>query len=161
MDELVELYRKTVDRAKEVDLPAMGRPIYSELSTEQREINSELNMLREEIHMREFADRQLFELKFYWSLGLVSFLIGVVVLVRLNPWLGFGGIVIGFSEMLCWTSPLFNGGFLSPQVANLLNYKLGFSLVTWVVLVVFWLLYDQNVLKTSSNAPDAIPETPE
>ena len=42
--------------------------------------------------------------------------------------------------MLCWTSPLFHNRLLSKEFEYLLNYKLAFSVITWILLIVFWLL---------------------
>lgn len=35
-------------------------------------------------------------------------------------------------------------------LASLLNYKLAFSLITWAILIVFWLLIDRKILRTKS-----------
>lgn len=40
--------------------------------------------------------------------------------------------------------------YWSTGLASLLNYKLAFSLITWAILIVFWLLIDRKILRTKS-----------
>ena len=161
IEELLEMYREADGAAKEAGLPDLGadqatlRPYavppgmrhQQDLDAGQQEISARRFQLRHEILMREDANLQLFKLKFYWSAGLVSLLAGVWVLMRLNTWVGFSAIVVGFSEMLCWTSPLFQRALPNQQLEILLNYKLTLSIVTWIVLVAFWLLLDKGIVK--------------
>jgi len=97
---------------------------------------------------REQDQIQLTQLKFYWIAGLLSLLVGLLTLFRFNAWLGFSGIVVGISEMLVWTSPLFFNKSLNQQFVSLLDYKLTLSVATWLIIVALWLIIDEkNLLK--------------
>jgi len=150
LDELVELYREVRLRADEAGLSELDQRgdfinrRDDPPSDAEMEIMAEMRQISQEIQSREHDTRQLFKLKFYWLAGLASLLIGIFVFRNFNAWLGFSGIVIGFSEMLCWTSPLFHTRVMSQQFEVLLNYKLILSLLTWLILVVFWLVTDRK-----------------
>lgn len=109
--------------------------------------------IKKEINNREYDEKQLFKLVFYWVCGLVSLFTGIIAFIRVNRWLGVSGIIIGFSEMLCWTSPLFHNRLLSQQFQHLLDYKLIFSTVTLILLITLWLLIEKKgfLLKNNSS----------
>ena len=145
MDELVELYREA---RREVDAHEAD-PDKDEMEPHyrmQEEPYLSANQIRSEITAREHDKRQLFKLFFYWFCGLLSIFIGIFSFRRINPWLGLSGIIVGFTEMLCWTSPLFHNRLMYQQFEYLLNYKLLFSLITWILLIGLWLLVEKRNL---------------
>jgi len=74
---------------------------------------------------------------------------GLVSFVKVNRWLGLAGIIIGFTEMLCWTSPLFHHRY-----EHLLDYKLIFSGITWVILISLWLMIQKKGFLFGYEVPE-------
>ena len=141
--ELVVLYRKAKKRVEDYESDKKNPEVrYSERY--HKEPYKSERAIKKEINNREYDNKQLFKLMFYWFAGLFSFLIGGFVFRKFNPWLGLSGIVVGFSEMLSWTSPLFHNRILSQQFEALLNYKLIFSFITLAMLIGLWLLVDSR-----------------
>ena len=151
MEQLLDLYREAFDAVEEYELD----PNNPKLGIFQRPINmppyeSEYK-IRSEIQSRESDEGQLFRIRFYWLCGLTSLFVGIFAFRRINRWLGLTGIIVGFSEMLCWTSPLFSNRVFSSQFESLLNLKLSLSLVTWVLLIGLWLLIEKKRLLDESG----------
>ena len=136
---LTELYRDAHLAVKEYE-SISSNPKISYREQRTTEPYESERKIKKEIVAREHDQKQLFKLIFYWACGLTSLIVGILVSIKINRWLGVSGIIIGFSEMLCWTSPLFHNRLLSKEFEYLLNYKLAFSVITWVLLIVFWLL---------------------
>lgn len=143
LDDLVILYREATKEVKKYESDSDNSKIdhYDRRHTEPYETQYKIE---EEINNREYDAKQLFKLVFYWFCGLVSLLIGIVAFIKINRWLGVSGIIVGFSEMLCWTSPLFHNRLLSQQFEYLLNYKLIFSAITWILLITLWLFIENR-----------------
>jgi hypothetical protein len=135
LEELVVLYREAREESA------------AKAANEEATDDPDQDARFREIQSREHDHQQLVKLRFYWSAGLIIFVLGVLVFRRFNAWLGFSFIVIGFSEMLCWTSPLFHFSLMSQQFEALLNTKLTFSLITWVLLIISWFLFDTGVIR--------------
>jgi hypothetical protein len=148
LDQLVALYREAYTKVKDYeanpDNPKVG---LKERSTTEP-YRSE-GKIKKEIRSREQDRMQLFKLSFYWGCGLLSLAIGIGTFYKVNAWLGVSGVIIGFSEMLCWTSPLFHNSVVSQQFLTLLNYKLIFSFITWVLLIALWLVKEKGTGKVS------------
>jgi len=99
--------------------------------------------LRREIETWEAQRNSIFQLRFFWTLGLLSVLLGIWCHTKWNAWLGMAAIISGFSEMAFWTSPLSRSSGAMPEFERLLGNKLVFSVITWGCLVVLWLLVDK------------------
>lgn len=110
---------------------------YQQQTTEPYE--SEIK-LREAIERREAWQRKLVELWFFWIAGVVSVAVGIVVLRRVNEWLGMSGVLIGYAEMAYWTSPLVDRQYSGAEFETLLDIKLLLSAITMISLIVLWLL---------------------
>jgi hypothetical protein len=108
--------------------------------------------LREEIERRENQQKQVSELCFYWASGLISILIGLWAFRKINAWIGMSAVIVGFSEMLCWTSPLLHRTWAGNEFVTLLNYKLFLSACTWAFLIVLWLSIARGNLLTESKS---------
>lgn len=143
LNEVTNLYREAHNKVKEYEANPNNPKIKYEEFNSTEPYKSEIAIKRE-IQNREYDRKQLFELCFYWSIGLLSVLLGIYVFGKFNQWLGFAGIIVGYSEMLCWTSPLFHTRILSLQFEHLLNFKLAFSLITWLMLIAMWLLIERK-----------------
>ncbi len=147
LDELVILYQSAQANIQKYE----GNPenpiieFRNKRGTEPYE--SELK-IKKEIKNIEFDENQLYKLWFYWSCGIISLFLGIFAFKNINNWLGLSGIIIGFTEMLSWTSPLFHTRMLSQQFEYLLNYKLVFSIITWALLITIWLFIEKKDLIT-------------
>jgi hypothetical protein len=143
LDELVELYREAKINVDNYEANSENPKIERHNKRDTEPYESEI-IIKKEIENREYDENQLFKLWFYWSCGLLSVFFGIFAFQKINNWLGLSGIIVGFSEMLCWTSPLFHNRLLSQQFEYLLNYKLCFSLITWVLLITIWLFIEKK-----------------
>ena len=101
-----------------------------------------------EIERRENWQRKVVELWFFWAAGVVSIAVGAVVMRRINGWLGITGIVVGYAEMIFWTSPLLHRRYTGSEFEALLDIKLLLSAITMASLVVLWLLNTRGLLKS-------------
>jgi hypothetical protein len=104
------------------------------------EIESEKNRIAQLIRHREERNKDVFELWFFWSCGLLSVIFGVIIYLKLNHWIGMAGLISGFSEMVFWTKPSFRSFGGVPEFEMLLNSKLALSIVTLSILTTLWLL---------------------
>ena len=145
LDELVILYRNAKNKVDTYERNPNNPEVEFHNRQHTEPYESEIK-IKKEIEAREYDENQLFKLWFYWACGLSSVFIGIVVFHKINNWLGLAGIIVGFSEMLCWTSPLFHNRLLSQQFEYLLNYKLLFSFITWLLLISLWLLIEKKKL---------------
>ncbi|MCP3673467.1 MAG: hypothetical protein GY829_03195 [Gammaproteobacteria bacterium] len=150
LEELVVLYRKAQNDVESYESDSSNPEIERRFRRDTEPYEAEIK-IKKEIEAREYDENQLYKLWFYWSCGLLSVFIGVFTFQRINVWLGLSGIIVGFSEMLCWTSPLFHNRLLSQQFEYLLNYKLLFSLTTWILLIILWLLIEKKSLLTQNG----------
>lgn len=97
----------------------------------------------------EAYDQAIKKMRFYWFCGLLSVLIGFIAYLRIDQWVGMVGLITGFSEMIFWTCPTIIGVF-GPRIEfeRLLNNKLFFSIVSWLILLVAWyvmkVLHERN-----------------
>ncbi len=104
--------------------------------------------LRKEIERRENWRRQVVELWFFWAAGVVSVAVGGVVMRRINGWLGVSGILVGYAEMIFWTSPFLHRRYTGAEFEALLDIKLLLSAITVASLVVLWLLNTRGLRKS-------------
>jgi len=139
LDELIPLYaaaKAKVD-AHEADPSNPRLAPYQQRTTEPFE--SEIK-LREAIERREAWQRKLVELWFFWIAGAFGVAIGIVVLRKVNEWLGMSGILVGYAEMAYWTSPLVDRQYRGAEFEGLLDIKLLLSAITMISLIVLWLV---------------------
>lgn len=147
LEELVALYDSAHRAVEEFEEDSANRaiPPFERQQDERYETKSQL---REEIRAWEARTKNIFELRFFWALGFIGVLLGVLGRLKANAWMGMAAIVAGFSEMIYWTSPL-NRYRAGPEFERLLTEKLVLSVLAWVLLVVLWLLLE----KRSPQAP--------
>lgn len=140
LDELVRRYdpiRKQVDqirqeRAKASKDSRLGEDVDVEPFKSEHALSDAI---------KEWEDRakEIRELRFYCTIGLAFFVLGLACYRKLNRWAGVTLVIAAFSEFIYWTSPTFLGGGMR-EFDRLLGYKLAFSLVSLVLLVsVIWL----------------------
>ncbi|HEY6248636.1 MAG TPA: hypothetical protein VI685_01680, partial [Candidatus Angelobacter sp.] len=87
----------------------------------------------------ERKTEEIHGLRFFWTIGLVLLVLGIVIYKRLNRWVGFTLIIAALSEFIYWCSPTFFGG--TREFDRLLWNKLVLSLVSLALLVVVvWMI---------------------
>ncbi|HEX6878864.1 MAG TPA: hypothetical protein VF135_00745 [Terriglobales bacterium] len=140
LDELLRRYepiRKQVDDARK-EAEKTGKEITYQSQSQSEPFKSEQE-LRSAISEWEGRSKEIRQLRFYWSVGLIFLLIGTLSYWRWNRWFGVTLVIGAFSEFLYWTSPTFLGAG-TREFERLLINKLSFSLVSLLLLVaVIWL----------------------
>jgi len=140
LDELVRRYevvRKQVDEAKQGRPNTEPPPTYAE-KQEMEPFMSEIE-LRTAIQDWERKAEEIRQIRFFWTIGLVLLLLGVVIYKRSNLWIGLTLIIAALSEFIYWCSPTFFGG--TREFDRLLWNKLILSLVSLALLmVVIWMI---------------------
>ena len=144
LDELMRRYepvRKQVDearqaRAKAAAEPGAGSGVPPYLEEREEPFRSERE-LSQAIREWEQKSKEIRELWFFWTVGLVVLVLGMV-LYRKNRWFGLTLIIAALAEFIYWTSPTFFGG--TREFDRLLWNKLLFTLVSLVLLIiVIWI----------------------
>ncbi|HTH56231.1 MAG TPA: hypothetical protein VL728_09305 [Cyclobacteriaceae bacterium] len=109
-----------------------GVPPYQRYDREPYKSESEL---RDAIVQWESQSNEIFQIRFYWVAGILLVIVGYGLYQKINPWLGVAVLIIGFGEMVYWTSPTFfrGAGF---EYDRLLDNKIVLSLATLVLLIV-------------------------
>lgn len=138
LDELVALYDAAFQKRKAYEETASLESIDLSKRTGADPYESEAEV-RDAIERWEAQSRSIFQLRFYWFVGLLSVVGGLFAYTRINPWLGMVGIITGFTEMTVWTSPLWHSWGPQAQFQSLLNQKLLLSFVSVALLVGLWL----------------------
>jgi hypothetical protein len=140
VEELVGRYdpvRKEVDRVKAERRAADPKVSFEDVQ-DTEPFRSE-GSLRQAIQSWEERAKEIHSLRFYCGVGLVLVLLGLTSYLRINPWVGMTLLIVGFSELIYWTSP----SFISPTIEfdRLLVNKLVLSVVSLAVsAVTIWLL---------------------
>lgn len=99
--------------------------------------------IKEAIQSAERINKMLFELRFYWMCGLIAIIIGLIIYIKINKYMGFSTLLIGLFEIATWTSPLFRGYGRQLGLERLLNEKLFFSVLSFLIMLVLWLLNEK------------------
>jgi len=134
LDELLSQYdpvRKEVDRVR-AERRAADPKAHFEGDREAEPFKSEA-ALREAISSWEDRAKEIRALRFYWGVGLALAVAGAIAYLRLNRWLGVTLLIIGFSEIIYWTSPTFLGP-ATQEFDRLLVNKLALSVASAVLL---------------------------
>ncbi len=141
IEELEKLYKKA--NLKVIQYEKTHKPIADYYKRERHEPYKSESQIREAIESAETIKKRLFELKFYWLCGLLAFIIGLIVYLKINKWMGVSSLIIGISEMAIWTSPLFRGYGRRVGFENLLNYKLIFSVASFLIMMTLWYISEK------------------
>ncbi len=141
IEELEKLYKKADSKVKKYE--KAHKPTASHYKRKHREPYKSKLQIREAIESTESINKRLFELKFYWFCGLLALVIGLIVYLKINKWMGVSSIIIGISEIAIWTSPLFRGYGRRIGFENLLNYKLIFSIASFLIMITLWYLSEK------------------
>lgn len=103
-----------------------------------REPYASTDRLKQAVATWEQHHRQIRELHFYWWGGLICLVAGIAGCRRIHPLLGFAFLLIGFAEMIYWTSPAFRGWSSGDEFERLVQWKLLYSLATLGLLLTAW-----------------------
>jgi len=134
LEQLVKLFDETHIKVLAIDSvdSIQAMEYYKRTQLEPYKTEDEV---RSAIHDWEEKSREIFEVWFYWSLGLVLAVIGFVLYQKVNAWLGITVLITGFAEMVYWTSPtIFSGSNI--EYDNLLNNKIILSILTLALLII-------------------------
>jgi len=138
LDELIAIYKETQKKVKEYEDSKSNKKIEVHERKSIEPYKSDYKA-REAIENWEKYNYQIMKLRFYWCCGLISILLGFIVYIKFDMWVGMVGLITGFSEMIFWTCPTFIGLFGSRiEFERLLTNKLIFSLLAWLILVGAW-----------------------
>ena len=136
LEELVRRYepvRKDADRVK-AERRAADPKTRFEIEEDVEPFRSE-RALRDAINGWEEKSKEIHALRFYWTVGCAIAIVGMLSAVYLNRWLGLTLLIVGFAELVYWTSPTFLGPS-TREFDRLLVNKLALSAVSVVLLVV-------------------------
>ena len=147
LEELERLYSKAHNEVQRYDAVDSIKSM-DPYKKRQIEVYTNENELRQAISDWETKSREIYEVRFYWSIGLVLIIIGGALYKKINQWLGIAMLIIGFAEMIYWTSPSFFGN-RGTEYENLLNAKLALSATALGMLIVA--AYITDTLKTNSK----------
>ena len=108
--------------------------------------------LRKAIQDWEGKSREISKLRFYWLFGFVFLVLGCSAYRWLDEWLGISGIIVAFSEMIFWASPVYLTVISSREFERLLHNKLVLALITFALLVAaFWMTEIAGRTKESTD----------
>ena len=141
LDELVTLYEQAHTAVQQYESKPGNPEILLHERRETEPYASELK-LEQQIQEWEARTKGIFQLRFFWSIGLFSVVLGIWSHKQWNAWLGMAAIIAGFSEMAYWTSPLARSFGAMPEFERLLTNKLALSFISWALLVTLWVLVD-------------------
>jgi hypothetical protein len=117
-----------------------------EIDEKRDELEDNLKDIRNEINNVERKGLQLVELLFYWFIGLILIISGILIYQLLTKWIGTTLLFIGIGEMAICTSPLFNWsntiGF-----DFLLNMKLLLSFISLLIIIFIWIINEIKIDK--------------
>ena len=140
IEELLSLYNEAYNKVREYE----RNPRNAEIKQSERDYKEPYKTerkIRKSIEEWESHKLQIHKLRFYWFCGFFSLIIGSIVYIRLDKWLGIIGAITGFTEMIFWTSPTIFGIFGARfEFERLLTNKLFFSIITWFLLILTWFL---------------------
>jgi hypothetical protein len=134
VEDLVRRYepvRKEADRIKG-ERRAADPKAHFEDEREVEPFKSEAS-LREAITNWEQRAKEVHSLRFYWLVGFILSAMGVATYLRQHRWLGTTLLIVGFSEIIYWTTPTFFGGGIQ-EFDRLVENKLALSVVSVVIL---------------------------
>lgn len=136
LEELIQQYDETQNKAKEWEKDKTPEQIAKEAYW--AEPHKATGKVKEAIDAWENRRREISELHFFWWCGVLCVALGMIILVRANQWLGVGTIVVGFVEMIYWTSPAFRWFGGGGEFERLLFWKLVYTATSLALLFGLW-----------------------
>ena len=143
LDELVQRYdpiRKEADRIRAERKRNAGdapfpNPRFTPFDDNEEPFKSE-QQLHEAIVMWEVRAHTISSLRYYWAIGFVFALAGLLLHGR-NRWTGITLAIIGLAEMIYWTTPEYLGALTGAgaEFDRLIVYKMTLSIVAIAMLI--------------------------
>lgn len=151
LEELVAEYElaMAVVEEYEAQTPEADRPSYG--NRRNQEPYSTESRLERAIETWEGRARDYARLWYQWIAGLMLFAGGAVLTRFARGWLGASLIVAGLGEMIWWSSPSFRAGGSLQEYDKLLNAKLILTVLTFVIVIFVWQLYERTLQKSESG----------
>lgn len=143
MDQLEQLYIENDSKIKEIENTIEKYEEdrdYKQLQAEKRKITSAINRA-------ERLSESTYKLMIYWTMGFFCVVFGCVSYFFTSKWISLAALISGFSEMMVWTSPLFDRSN-TLNFVELLNMKLVLSIITLILIVTLWLLNERFIEKS-------------
>jgi hypothetical protein len=157
LEDLVRLYEEVRAKVKKIGKDEFER---DKLTKEEAELFERQRTLRSGIEEWERHHKEIYEVHFFWWCGLAVLLVGLGTYYWVNDWLGMAGIICGFAEMTWWTSPSIRALGAEVEFDRLLLLKFIYSILTFVLLVSFWLFFTYPFKKRSNEPQASVNERP-
>ena len=142
LDSLLIKYDKAYNEVKMIEHGKTKDQIDS-LKRADENLYETKNSYREAIEDWEAKENKIHEVFIFWISGFLLILIGAIIYYRKTKWVGLSLVMVGFVEMIYWSSPdlTLNGATL--EFLKYLNSKLILSAITFIMLILLWLI-DKN-----------------
>lgn len=134
LQELLERYDAAHSKVEEYEANDANPELDYNERRETEPYKSELK-LRAAIEDWEAKTAQISRMRIYWLFGLAFLVLGLVSLKWVNAWVGIAALIVGFSEMIYWSSPSYFTG-RSQEFERLLDNKLFLAWTSLVLLIV-------------------------
>jgi hypothetical protein len=134
LEDLLSMYDKARNQVREFEAGKSKEQLKGIEKEETEPYRSE-RKLKNAIEDWEFKAKNIYELRFYWSIGLILLVLGTSLYFTWSRWLGISLVITSFSEMIYWTSPTFFGSS-SIESDRLLTQKTIFSLASLFFLLI-------------------------
>ena len=133
LEDLLKRYRPARAALDQLEKQNRGKSSDAWRFEDQEPFKSEAT-LRRAIEEWEQKQNDLFEMKVYWSFGLLSAVLGLFVHRKASRWLGLALMIAGFAEMIWWCSPAWFSQ-ATAETRRLLGYKLILSVTTMLLFM--------------------------
>ncbi len=133
LDELVLKYEDVNKKVKDYEADKANPIVEPQDKMQKEPYKSELTV-KEAINDWESKSKEIHELRFYWSCGLLLVILGCLSYFKFNQWAGTSLLISGFAEIIYWTSPSFIRES-SVEFERLLTNKFVFSLLSFILLL--------------------------
>lgn len=109
--------------------------------------------LKTAINQWERRSEEIGKARFSWFCGLGIVLAGLLLTFKWQ-WLGLSFIVSGLAQMIWWVSPSFSFNEASAEYQRMLQNKFILSLITLVLILLLWFLFDWKCRKNTDCKPE-------
>ena len=109
-------------------------------------------MVKTAIEQWERRSGEIAKTRFAWACGLGFVVIGLLLGLKWR-WFGLSLIVAGLTQMIWWVSPSFHFNEASAEYRRMLENKFALSLVTLLMVIGLWFLFDWRYHKKSDDRP--------
>jgi hypothetical protein len=140
LDELVRLYDDAYTKLQnyEKSHPQEMEKRENERSSDYAKLSKDESTLKNAIQEWERRSKDVHELWHFWIAGFAAFLIGSVVILRSDRWLGMALLVLAFAEMIWATCPSIRSFGAQPEFDRLLIHKFALTIVSLLLLLLTW-----------------------